>query len=276
MKRLALMFLFILVATAYSANMTNVLSIEKNTNLKYYVVNDSKHLLKTSNGKLDKFDTIASSESFYADLLFYAVDGDRLQALVTLSNVSTYEKDPGKGMEIKSKNDITDLTDVGGAISFSKDGKDARIEEIDNVNSLSYLLLPDILAYLENLAIPLPESGAEIGANWTIEKINLQKYEFATLKSIHDIRYTVKDYKEVNKIKCAEIDFETISNTYESEAKVNAFKSSISGKAMLDVEAGTVVKLQFALDFTLISEVDGLSYQTETSSYTEYSLRSND
>ncbi len=273
MRRLALVFMFVFVTFAYSANMTNELKIEKNSNLKYYIVNDSKHLLQTSNGKMDKFDTIASSESFYADMLFYKTEGARVSALVSLSNVTTYEKDPAKGMEIKSKNDLTDLDETGGEVSFSKNGLDAQIENIDNVNSLSYLILPDILAYLENLAVPLPVGKINQGTQWEAEKDYTQKYEFATLVSKHKIRYTLKDIKEYQNRTCAEVDFETVSNTYESQSSINAFKSNISGKAMLDIETGIVVNLQFSNNYTLVSTDKGLSYHTETSSYTEYMLR---
>ncbi len=273
MKKVVLIFLCLFVTIAYSANLTNELKLEKNTNLKYYVVNDSKHLLKTSNGKMDKYDTIASSESFYADLLFYMTDGERKKALISLSNVSTYEKDPGKGMEIKSKNDITDLDEVGGEISFHKNGNDAKIESMDNVNSLSYLLVPDILDYLTKLAVPLPQGNAKVGSEWESEITNIQKYEFATLTSKHIMKYKLKAIKEYKGFDCAEVDFETISNTYDSEANVSAFKSSISGKAMIQVATGIVVSLHLSNDFTLISEDAGLSYFTETSSFTEYMLR---
>ncbi len=273
MRRLALVFMLVFVTFAYSANMTNELKIEKNSNYKYYIVNDSKHLLQTSNGKMDKFDTIASSESFYADMLFYKTEGARVSALVSLSNVTTYEKDPAKGMEIKSKNDLTDLDQIGGEISFSKNGLEAKIENIDNVNTLSYLILPDILAYLENLAVPLPVGNINPGTQWDAEKDYTQKYEFATLVSKHNIRYTLKSIKEFQGKTCAEVDFETVSNTYESQSSINAFKSNISGKAMLEIETGLVVNLQFANNYTLVSTDKGLSYYTETSSYTEYMLR---
>lgn len=265
--------MLLFVTMAYAANLTSSLKIEKNSNFKYYIVNDSKHLLRAGNGKLDKYDTIASSESFYADLLYFKTDEDRLNALVALSNVITYEKDPGRGMEIKSKNDIVDLNDIGGEMSFSSRGLDAKVESLDNVNSLSYLLLPDIMDQLKNLAFPLPNNGANVGAEWSAEKTYTQKYEFATLESIHQLNYKLIAFKDYKGHYCAEVDFLTKKNTYSSVANITAFRSKIMGKAMIEVETGIVINLQISNDFNLITEDNGMSYQTETSSFTEYTLR---
>ncbi len=274
MKRIIILFMLIFVTVAYAANLTSSLKIEKNSNLKYYIVNDSKHLLRAGNGKLDKYDTIASSESFYADLLYFKNDGDRLFALVALSNVITYEKDPGRGMEIKSKNDIEDLNDIGGEMSFSSRGLDAKVESLDNINSLSYLLLPDIMNQLKNLAFPLPSDGANVGEEWSADKIHTQKYEFATLESMHQINYKLIAFKDYKGHYCAEVDFVTKKNTYNSANNITAFKSKIMGKAMIEAKTGIVVNLQISNDFNLIAEDNGMSYQTETSSFTEYALRS--
>ncbi len=274
MNKLIVILIVFAITAVTAANLSNKLKIEKNSNYKYYIVNDSKHLLRTSDGTLDEFDTIASAESFYADLLFSEVGGDRLIALVALSNVSTYEKDPSKGMEIKSKNDLVDLDEVGGEISIAANGADAKIESLDNVNSLSYLILPDIMQYLTELALPLPTYESEAGAEWFADKTEIQKYDFASLESHHKIRYKLTAFKEYKGYQCAEIDFETVTNDYTSKFAVSAFKSKIMGKALIEAATGVVVNLQISTDFTLIADNNGLNYNTETSSFTEISLRS--